>query len=210
VIWEYVQDDDDDTVLEIDRPGDEDDEEFEDEDEDIEGDEAEPTATMAGLPTAAMTVAYGHLLVASHTELIERVLRGFDERDELARDVDYQLVAGRFAELGADLMCAADFSRTDELFQATYELFRRGELPQAQTLLAKILNIVLGDDQVGTVREPQLDGSKLPDFEVVRRYLGPGGSFVKSEPAGWFVVGFTLGSNLPLAGDTATGETTSR
>jgi hypothetical protein len=43
-----------------------------------------------------------------------------------------------------------------------------------------------------------LDGSKLPDFNVVRRYLGPGGASFTSEKNGWFVVGFTLNKEIPL------------
>ena len=38
----------------------------------------------------------------------------------------------------------------------------------------------------------RIDGRQLPDYEVVRRYLGPAGLQVTSEPVGWFFKGFTL------------------
>jgi hypothetical protein len=32
----------------------------------------------------------------------------------------------------------------------------------------------------------------LPDYQVVRRYLGSAGLQVTSEPEGWYLKGFTL------------------
>ncbi|HWB00795.1 MAG TPA: hypothetical protein VG713_20020, partial [Pirellulales bacterium] len=44
----------------------------------------------------------------------------------------------------------------------------------------------------GQVRKPKLDGSKLPDYAVVRKYLGLGGAEMHSEADGWMILGFTL------------------
>ncbi len=41
-------------------------------------------------------------------------------------------------------------------------------------------------------RAQKIDGSQLPEYQVVRRYLGPAGLQVTSEPDGWFFKGFTL------------------
>jgi hypothetical protein len=41
-------------------------------------------------------------------------------------------------------------------------------------------------------RRQKIDGSQLPEYEVVRRYLGPAGFQATSEPDGWFFKGFTL------------------
>ena len=37
-----------------------------------------------------------------------------------------------------------------------------------------------------------MDGSKLPDYEMVRHYLNPAGMQITSEKDGWFLKGFTL------------------
>jgi hypothetical protein len=52
--------------------------------------------------------------------------------------------------------------------------------------------MVLGDNRAGVPRTPRLDGSKLPDFEAVRRYFGPAGVTITTEANGWFLTGFTL------------------
>ena len=42
------------------------------------------------------------------------------------------------------------------------------------------------------LRAQKIDGSQLPEYQVVRRYLGPAGLQATSEPNGWFLKGFTL------------------
>ena len=48
------------------------------------------------------------------------------------------------------------------------------------------------EDGNGSVRQQQIDGAQMPPFEVVRRHLGPAGTFVVSEDDGWFLKGFLL------------------
>jgi hypothetical protein len=84
------------------------------------------------------------------------------------------------------------FSRTDEEYRPVYELFRAGRMPESETMFGKLLNVLLGDTRAGVPRTPRLDGSKLPDFEAVRRYFGPAGVTIATEPEGWFLTGFTL------------------
>jgi hypothetical protein len=71
-------------------------------------------------------------------------------------------------------------------------LIRQGRMPEAETRMGKLLNNVLGDGKEGSVRKQEIDGSKLPDFETVRRYFGPGGMSVVSEEEGWSLTGFTM------------------
>ena len=47
-------------------------------------------------------------------------------------------------------------------------------------------------EEEGEMREQYLDGSKLPDYQVVRRYLGPGGFYIRSEDDGWSISGVLL------------------
>jgi hypothetical protein len=37
-----------------------------------------------------------------------------------------------------------------------------------------------------------IDGSKLPEYDLVRRYLGPAGMTATTEANGWLLTGFTL------------------
>jgi hypothetical protein len=69
-------------------------------------------------------------------------------------------------------------------------------MPESESLFGKLLNALLGEDEE-VLREQQIDGSKLPNFEMVRRYLGPAGITIRSEDHGWFVVGFALDKETP-------------
>ncbi|MEX0714428.1 MAG: hypothetical protein WD278_18980, partial [Pirellulales bacterium] len=169
--------------------------------EDLAVDDAEEQPVGVVLPNSAVTVADGYLLVSSHVDLLEKILQDVAPRERLERDVDYRLVQAELAKLGSGPRCAEGFARTDEQYRATYEMFRLGRLPEMDTVFAQLLNAVLGEDKEGVIRKPQLDASKLPEYEVVRRYLGPAGSFVASEEQGWFVVGFTLSKDMPLANE---------
>lgn len=161
--------------------------------------ESERASSGGELTSSAVTVARGHLMVASHTELIRKVLTRLDKQEQLLHDQDYIMVAGELPKLGSGNDCAQGFSRTQEQFRVMYELFKQGRLPEADTFMAHFINFVMGEEKEGVTRKPRLDGSKLPQYDLVQKYLGPAGSFVTSEKDGWFVVGFTAGGNAQLA-----------
>src|SRR5262249_53729811 len=140
------------------------------------------------LPNMAMCVAYGHLFVGTHADIVKKVLHqgglGKDgEASSLAQSADYRLVASELTKLGGNEVCAKAFSRTDEDVRTTYELIRMGKMPQSETMLGKILNIFLTEKE-GETREQKIDGHNLPEFDVARRYFGPAGVFVTSEKDG--------------------------
>jgi len=146
------------------------------------------------LPSAAVTVGHGYLLVASHYDFLAKILQPIeDERETLGRTIDYLVVDAAIKEAGGGLQCVRSFTRTDEAYRPTYELIRQGKMPESQMLLGRVLNTILAAAQADTLREQKIDGSKLPDFEVVRRSLGPAGLFGTTEDDGWFFKGFTLG-----------------
>ncbi|MBN1911755.1 MAG: hypothetical protein JW818_18585 [Pirellulales bacterium] len=144
------------------------------------------------LPHQSVTVAHGHLLVASHVDFLVKVLQQSKTPDPLTKSVDYRLVAGAMQQLGAGEGCVRSFSRTDEEYRPTYELIRQGKMPESETMFGRMLNALLTPRKRGAVREQKIGGQKLPDFQVVRRYLGPAGLFGRTEPDGWFLTGFML------------------
>ncbi len=144
------------------------------------------------LPSAAVTVAYGHLLVASHFDFLKKVLDHAQKPNPLADRLDFQLVQRTIDSFGVPDNCARFFSRTDEEYRATYELLQQGKMPQSETLLGRLLNQFLGTGKKGELRKQQIDGSKWPDYQLVARALGPAGLFAYSEQEGWVLVGFTL------------------
>lgn len=160
-----------------------------DEDEDSEVAEEEKPV----LPNSAVTVAYGHLIVASHVDYIRTILEKADAKGTLSDAADYKVIIDALDALGGGgTNSFRVFARTDEAYRVTYELLRQGKMPESESVLGKLLNQMLGPDEEGVLREQQLDGSKLPEYDAVRRYLGPTGVFVTSEKDGWFVTGCLL------------------
>lgn len=143
------------------------------------------------LPHAAVTVTNGHLLVASHMDFLQKILEQADGK-RLADDVDFQRAVAEVQKNNAADRCGLAFSRTDEEYRPTYELIRQNKMPQSETTIARVLNAMGGEVKKGAPRKQRLDGSKLPDYETVRRYLGSAGGTALSEKDGWFIKGFTL------------------
>lgn len=150
----------------------------------------EPPQDDTKLPNMAITVVHGHLVVATHVDFIEDLITG--QPTNLAAMDDFQRVRKALTELGSNNDSFRFFSRTDESYRATYELIKQGKLPEAETMLARILNAMFGPKEEGAIRKQEIDGSKLPEFDLVKKYLGPGGVYVQSEDKGWWVVGCLL------------------
>jgi hypothetical protein len=144
------------------------------------------------LPHSTVTVARGHLLIASHRDILERVLTAEGERDQLAESADYKttmMEVGRFAP--ADT-AARSFGREDVSIRPTYEMLRQGSMPKARSIFGQLLNGMLGDGKPGTVREQKIDGSTLPEFERVKHYFGTVGTAFEVYPDGWRLTGVAL------------------
>ncbi len=144
------------------------------------------------LPNQAITVAHGHLLIASHRDFLVKLLDQAGKRDSLAKSVEYQQVAKGLAKFGAAEKSAENMAKSDELYRPTYELIRQGKMPESETMLGRILNTVSGAGRKGVLRKQQIDGTKMPDYELVRRSLGPAGLQAVTEEQGWFIKGFLM------------------
>ncbi len=187
IIWEVVEEDD------VDVP--EFEFEFEFEQFEIPEDQVAAEEEDKSLPTSAVTVAHGYLMVATHIEQIYKVLGEIEKRKTMAGSIDYQIVIEELEKLGAGEDSVRYFSRTDEEYRATYELVKQGKMPEANTMTGRLLNFVFDDDNDDeTVRKQQIDGSKLPDYQRVRRYLGPAGIYAISVEDGWLITGILLRS----------------
>jgi hypothetical protein len=143
------------------------------------------------LPHAAFTVWHDHLMVASHMDFLMKILDPPKNVTMLKDDVDYKLVDAEIQKFQPE-RCFRFFSRTDEEYRPTYELIRQNKMPESESLFAKLLNAMFGDGKDGETRHQRIDGSKLPEYQVVRRYLDPAGLQATSESDGWYLKGFTM------------------
>lgn len=152
------------------------------------------------LPNSAVTVALGHLMMASDIQYLQAILEGFGQSERLASSPDYQQVLQTLNELDPGERCGLHFGRLDEEMRPTFELVRQGKMPESKTMFGKFLNNLLRTEEQreeGTLREQRIDGSTLPSFEAVRRYFGPHGRITRSEPDGWIITGAVLNKEAP-------------
>ncbi|MFO0871376.1 MAG: hypothetical protein U0935_20825 [Pirellulales bacterium] len=182
IVWEIVNDDGSVEVETLMIEG----SEFVSKDEEADEEEEEKPV----IPNSAVTVAHGHLIIATHVDYIKQIL--VEKSEPLASSPDYEAVTKALLELGADEDSFRLFTRTDEAYRATYELIRQGKMPESETLFGKLLNKMLGPDEEGVLREQEIDGSKMPEFETMIKYLGAAGAYVRSQDDGWLIVGCLL------------------
>jgi hypothetical protein len=144
------------------------------------------------LPHSAVTVANGHLLIASHRDFLERVLTASAGTESLASAPDYALVSTELRRLFPAKTAMRTFGRADESLRPAYEMLRQGAMPKSKSVMGQLLNAILGDGKEGSVRAQRIDGSTLPEFEQVRRYFGTVGLAMESLPEGWHIAGVAL------------------
>lgn len=159
--------------------------------EEVQGEEAQEEEKRFR-PNAAVTVIHGHLLIATHVDYLEELLTQAPEAQGLSNTADFQRVTAALKQLGANQDSFRLFSRTDHAYRVTYEMIKQNKMPEAESLLGKLLNELFAPDEEDTLRDQQLDGSKLPEFSQLQKYLGPAGMFFRTEDEGWSITGCLL------------------
>jgi hypothetical protein len=145
------------------------------------------------LPNSAIAVVDGKLLVSSHLEMIVQVVQQMQQSasESLAQSSDYNRVSAALDKLAVGSESFRIFSRSDETYHATYELIRQNRVGESESLVARLLNRLNGE-KAAAKHEQKIDGSQLPGYEYVRKYLGPVGAVVETQGDGWMISGFLL------------------
>ena len=150
------------------------------------------------LRRAAVCLHDEELVIGSDVEFLRQVLFGAEQADSLAADPEVARVRKALDRLTPPDRAAWSFTRTEQSFLPTYEFVRTNRMPEAQTFLARLLNRVLttaDEREAHLVRDQKIDGSSLPEFDLVKPYLGPMGRTVRSADDGWVIVGVVLRSD---------------
>ena len=84
------------------------------------------------------------------------------------------------------------FGRSDESIRPAFEMLKRGAMPKSKSVTGQLLNSLLGDGEPGSVRDQKIDGSTLPDFELIEKYFGTSGFVMQNLKDGWRLGGITL------------------
>ena len=133
-------------------------------------------------PNAAFCVADGKLYIATQASLVEKLFRTGPA--SLDREADYQRVCREFDRLGGGSACIRLFARPDEDLRLTYDMWRKGQLDEATSIYAYGLNGIMPKNPAAN-SVMTLDGRKLPEYERVRKHLGPAGVLLFIHPDGW-------------------------
>lgn len=143
-----------------------------------------------GLPTSAICVAHGHLMIASHLDYLKKVLQGAGKAPALKDDPLVAQSAKQLADLGVDTRAMRLFIRSEKALRPNYELLRMGKAADAKSPLGRIIKAFGGDPEQRP--KQKFDGSKLPEFEKIAGRLGTHSAAIKTEDEGWLIVGFSL------------------
>lgn len=157
------------------------------------------------LATKYVALHRSHLIVTNDKNYMKQLLAR--KESLLAKAKDYIEVKEAIAKLTDDSkVCWRHFGRLDKTLEANYEMLRRGEMGQSQTVLARIINQIFtaqaaeAATQEGRKLDPQevrkqkLDGQKLPAnyAKSIGPFLGPMGWVMENEKDGWRITGCVL------------------
>jgi len=202
-IWEILNEEEDIEIeLEIDFGEDGfgafGDEGFGDLGEDEESEEEGALGEQPIISTWAITVsADGNVLIASSADFIEDIITQQDDANLLSAE-DYVRIETELNKMGAASTSMRMFTRLDDKHHPNYELIRQGKLEHSQTLMGKLLSRLMGSGD-GDKTVKKIDVSKMPEFAAVAKYLGPSGTFVRTDDGGWFASGVVLRKAVPAA-----------
>jgi hypothetical protein len=139
-----------------------------------------------GLPALAFTVARGHLFIATQAPLLEKVLSYTGP--SLAESADYKRFAGEMVRLGMGPSSSRSFIRMDAATESAFEMLKLNKLDKADSTIALLLKKTLADE-TGKLK---VDGSKLPPYPGVSKFLGLAGSYMSTDVNGWTITGAVI------------------
>ena len=139
----------------------------------------------------------GYLMFASHVDMIKDAILQAQSApvSPLTKSDDYKRVVNTIAEhFGKGGMSGWKLSRNEEAYRVQYELFRRGELKQSQSMLASLLDRLLDSESEIKNLDQKIKGKDLPDYSAISHYLEPSGVMARSTDKGWRFGSFMLGN----------------
>jgi hypothetical protein len=149
-----------------------------------------------------VTAVNGYLFIGSNLEILQKVV-GPAPKSLLGNAPDYVAVTAelkKFLPPEKPELVGVGFTRLDRMIHDDYDTFRAGKMVESESGLAQILDrLYLGEEKAGP-REKKFDGSKLPPFEQIEKFLPPTGVTMRATPDGWTFLLVTYEGVVPGAG----------
>lgn len=143
------------------------------------------------LSSPGLMVANKHLLMASNTEAIRKMvltLNGQYERLNAAKDVERVLTELKSFAGGSGFM--RQITRIDKDVMSAYELLRSGKTQDSEGFYAQLLTRAIQSAKQNGKSLPNF--SQLPDFDTIDKNLGIGCGQLQTWTNGWIASGFIL------------------
>ncbi|WP_145416349.1 membrane or secreted protein [Planctomycetes bacterium K23_9] len=133
-----------------------------------------------------------YLMFSSHPEFLiqsaKRIQAG--AKDGLASLDPAKKVVEAIGDLGAKNVAMDRLARLKMSMRAKYELLRKGQLKDSDSVLSTILRRAMEDEEGG--QPDPLNARKLPPIEKIEKHLTDGGAFTEETEEGWSLTGFFL------------------
>lgn len=186
-IWQYDESSIDDDF------GDDLFEDFDDEEEEDETDEQDrllPRWAVTVIPSDAKGTSY--FLFSSHTEFLVETVKRMQKPtgDGFASQSDVKLAMESIARLSPEDVSMTRVARLAMARRVKYELLRKGELKNSDSLMATLVKKLFSEDDLA--ENDPIRAAKLPPFAQVEKYFGTAGNFIVANADGWSLNGFIL------------------
>lgn len=134
-----------------------------------------------------IAVARGHLFMANDFAILTPILLQ-ETGSALAEDPDFEKAQASWKEDLSDDASTITFYHLDRWTEVRYELLRTGKKVAARRSLSGMLSAFLGGEVIEE-ETSEFDGSKLPPFDQVRKYLGTFEAAAVTVDKGWLISG---------------------
>jgi len=133
-----------------------------------------------------------YLMFSSHPEFLIEVAQRIQSGagDGLADQSDIQALLKTTEEFGAKTPAIQRIVRLSDSLRTKYELQRRGELKDNDSVLASLIRRLFDDQDPDEIDRPNV--SKWPPYEQVKKFFQNGSSYVETTDTGWFLNAFLL------------------
>jgi hypothetical protein len=124
-----------------------------------------------------LTVIQNHLMFSNDVSRLEQVILGDKDRKPLAESEKYQKLAKHFpAETSVQW-----YQEQESQMKGLYEMFKSGKISESLAAVPPLAKLLEG-----------IDFKKLPEFDAIKKYLPPSGSYGVPAANGAMFVSFTL------------------
>lgn len=134
-----------------------------------------------------------YLMFSSHSELLiklgQRVRSGV-AGDGLGSTAETKAVVQAIDDMQVKVVTFDGVFHPSISLRARYELLRKGELKDSDSLISNLLRRIVEEGEEG--RPDPIQASKLPPFDKIKQFLKSGGSFWQKSESGWSMTGFLM------------------